>query len=83
MAARLARKLEHRNGYRQALACWAHARRKFFDLARLQKAPIASWVGGIRQLISRSIANSASMRLTASSPRYRLSMCRTLIRFAA
>jgi transposase len=22
-------------------ACWAHARRKFFDLARLQKAPIA------------------------------------------
>jgi transposase len=23
-------------------ACWAHARRKFFDLARLNKAPIAS-----------------------------------------
>ncbi len=23
------------------VACWAHARRKFFDLARLQKAPIA------------------------------------------
>ena len=22
-------------------ACWAHARRKFFDLARLNKAPIA------------------------------------------
>ena len=22
-------------------ACWAHARRKFFDLARLTKAPIA------------------------------------------
>jgi transposase len=22
-------------------ACWAHARRKFFDLARLQKAPVA------------------------------------------
>ncbi|MGZ3235670.1 MAG: IS66 family transposase, partial [Croceibacterium sp.] len=22
-------------------ACWAHGRRKFFDLARLQKAPIA------------------------------------------
>ena len=22
-------------------ACWAHARRKFFDLARLRKAPIA------------------------------------------
>jgi transposase len=22
-------------------ACWAHARRKFFDLARLKKAPIA------------------------------------------
>jgi transposase len=24
------------------VACWAHARRKFFDLARLHKAPIAS-----------------------------------------
>ena len=23
-------------------ACWAHARRKFFDLARINKAPIAS-----------------------------------------
>jgi transposase len=23
-------------------ACWAHARRKFFDLARLSKAPIAA-----------------------------------------
>ena len=23
-------------------ACWAHARRKFFDLARLNQAPIAS-----------------------------------------
>src|SRR5206468_5398068 len=23
------------------VACWAHARRKFFDLARLHKAPIA------------------------------------------
>jgi len=23
-------------------ACWAHARRKFFDLARISKAPIAS-----------------------------------------
>src|SRR5207247_10663795 len=23
-------------------ACWAHARRKFFDLARLNKAPIAT-----------------------------------------
>jgi transposase len=22
-------------------ACWAHARRKFFDLARIDKAPIA------------------------------------------
>ena len=22
-------------------ACWAHARRKFFDLARIKKAPIA------------------------------------------
>ena len=24
------------------VACWAHARRKFFDLARINKAPIAS-----------------------------------------
>jgi transposase len=23
-------------------ACWAHGRRKFFDLARLTKAPIAA-----------------------------------------
>jgi hypothetical protein len=23
-------------------ACWAHARRKFFDLARINKAPIAT-----------------------------------------
>jgi len=23
-------------------ACWAHGRRKFFDLARLSKAPIAA-----------------------------------------
>ncbi|WFU20730.1 transposase [Bradyrhizobium sp. CB3481] len=23
-------------------ACWAHCRRKFFDLARLSKAPIAA-----------------------------------------
>ncbi len=23
------------------VACWSHARRKFFDLARLQKAPVA------------------------------------------
>ena len=38
-------------------ACWAHARRKFFDLARLSKAPIAVE------------ASSASMSCSPSSAR--------------
>jgi transposase len=42
-------------------ACWAHARRYFFDQARLAKA-------GGNPLISRSMANRASMRRTASMP---------------
>src|SRR5262249_45693060 len=39
-------------------ACWAHARRKFFDLARLQKAPIAiAAVERIDALFTRFLAD--------------------------
>jgi transposase len=31
-----------------AAACWAHARRKFFDLARLRQAPIA--IGAVKHI---------------------------------
>jgi transposase len=56
-------------------ACWAHARRKFFDLARLQNAPIAvEAVGRIDALfaIEREINGlSAERRRTARDERSR------------
>jgi transposase len=45
-------------------ACWAHGRRKFYDLARLSKAPIAT------EAVSASMSCSpSSARSTASCPR--------------
>ena len=33
------------------VACWAHGRRKFFELAELQKAPVASLLSPVSQAL--------------------------------
>ena len=42
-------------------ACWAHGRRKFFDLARLSKAPIAAKRSGASIFCSPSSARSTGL----------------------
>jgi hypothetical protein len=53
------------------VGCWAHARRKFFDLARINRAPIASEaVTRIDALfaIEREIKGSEALRLDGDAP---------------
>jgi hypothetical protein len=60
--------------------CWAHARRKFFDLARLNKAPIAieREINGmsivdrwrVRQERSRPLVEATRFGSNGTSPRF-------------
>jgi hypothetical protein len=63
-------------------ACWAHGRRKFFDLARLQKAPIAieaieriDALFAVEREINASRPNSASHRCSRSQYARRACVC--------
>src|SRR5439155_22400877 len=50
-------------------SCWAHARRKFFDLARINKAPIAIEAVERIDALSRSSARSTASRRRSARER--------------